>query len=51
MKETVITILVALGLVYGLLRVYVNWETRTDPPAACQFMGGHWGIWDGWQCY
>jgi len=29
----------------------INAEMSKDsPPAACQLIGGHWDIWNGWQC-
>lgn len=37
-------------LVYGQLRIYGNVIARESPPAACQLLGGTWGIWDGWRC-
>ena len=39
-----------------LLALWVVWhiaaalEARSDPPAACQLLGGTWSFWDGWHC-
>jgi hypothetical protein len=44
-------VLVILLSLYAGSRVYGNLETRDQVPAACQLMGGKWGIWSGWDCY
>ena len=43
---TVLAVLLALGLWH----VYENYQSKDNPPASCQLLGGHWDIWNGWQC-
>ncbi len=32
------------------LRIYTNEQARNNPPICVQLLGGHWTLWDGWQC-
>jgi hypothetical protein len=32
------------------LRVWNNEQARNNPPVCVQLLGGHWSVWDGWQC-
>lgn len=25
-------------------------SSKGSPPAACQLVGGHWDLWNGWRC-
>lgn len=45
------TALILVFCLYATGRVFLNCEARGQAPAACQLMGGHWGIWSGWDCY
>lgn len=52
MRKAIAVALVALVMVvYGYLRVSGNAAQRGNVPAACQLFGGHWSLWNGWQCY
>jgi hypothetical protein len=46
----VVAIVAVLVIAWAVLKIGDNEATRNSPPAACQLLGGHWNIWDGWQC-
>jgi len=50
-RNAIIGVLVALAVIFITGKIGDNMTYRNDPPAACQILGGHWNIWDGWQCY
>jgi len=50
-RDALITIAIILALLLGGLRLWDNWNARQSPPIACQLLGGHWNLWDGWKCY
>ena len=35
---------------FSLIRIAVNEQNKSNPPAACQVFGGQWTIWEGWKC-
>lgn len=37
-------------VLWGGLRVWNNEQARNNPPVCVQLLGGHWSVWDGWQC-
>jgi hypothetical protein len=50
-RTVLIVIAVILVAIWATYNVASNEAVKNDPPAACQLMGGHWNIWDGWSCY
>lgn len=50
MKTTVIVAGMLILVFYVIGRMATNESVKNNPPVACQFLGGHWTIWDGWQC-
>lgn len=46
-----LVLVVLLLVIWAGYKVESNEAAKHSPPAACQLLGGHWSIWDGWQCY
>ena len=42
-------ILIVLA-VWAAIHVISAETSKDSPPAACQLIGGHWDIWNGWRC-
>jgi hypothetical protein len=36
--------------VYIAVHIIPAWLSHDSPPVACQLLGGHWTIWNGWRC-
>ena len=45
-----IVLIVILLVIFAFLRLSGNEASKNNPPASCQLFGGHWTIWNGWQC-
>jgi hypothetical protein len=45
-----VSILIALAVLAGGVRLWDNITSKPNPPAACQLFGGQWTIWGGWSC-
>lgn len=48
--HTGITLLFILACLFVVWHVGHAAMTRNAPPAACELVGGHWDVWNGWTC-
>jgi hypothetical protein len=50
-KAVIIAVIITLAAIWAFYKIESNEAVKNSPPAACQLLGGHWSIWDGWSCY
>jgi hypothetical protein len=50
LRRVLIAVAILLVVIWGGWKVMNNEAVKNSPPAACQLLGGHWNVWDGWQC-
>jgi len=52
MKFTALIVAIALGIILalGAVKVAGNIASENNPPVSCQLLGGHWNLFEGWQC-
>lgn len=48
-REIMASLVILLALFIGW-HVVPAWLSKDNAPIACQFDGGQWSIWNGWQC-
>jgi hypothetical protein len=46
----IVAIVALIAVLYAAYHVIPAWLSRDSPPLACQLLGGHWSIRNGWRC-